>query len=161
MFSVCYNYYMVKVLSLDLSTKSSGFCVFNNNKIVEYGTIKSNDKEFLVRGQYMAEFVRLLCEKYGKFDKVVIEELKIISNQKTLVMLGIVQGMVIREVRDSEVIFVMPTVWRKKFHLNGKREDAKRKAIALCKSKGFETNSDDEAEAILLGMFSLDKGLNV
>lgn len=109
----------------------------------------------------MAEFVRLLCEKYGKFDKVVIEELKIISNQRTLVMLGIVQGMVIREVRDSEVVFVMPTVWRKKFHLNGKREDAKRKAIALCQSKGFETNSDDEAEAILLGMFSLDKGLNV
>lgn len=157
MFSVCYNYYMVKVLSLDLSTKSSGFCVFNNGKIVEYGTIKSNDKDFLVRGQYMAEFVRLLCEKYGKFDKVVIEELKIISNQKTLVMLGIVQGMVIREVKDSEVVFVMPTVWRKKFHLNGKREDAKRKAIALCQSKGFETNSDDEAEAILLGMFLLDK----
>lgn len=161
MFSVCYNYYMVKVLSLDLSTKSSGFCVFNNGKIVEYGTIKSNDKDFLVRGQYMAEFVRLLCEKYGKFDKVVIEELKIISNQRTLVMLGIVQGMVIREVRDSEIVFIAPTVWRKKFHLNGKREDAKRKAIALCRFKGFETNSDDEAEAILLGMFSLDKGLNV
>ena len=151
---------MVKVLSLDLSTKSSGFCVFDNDKIVEYGTIKSNDKDFLVRGQYMAEFVMLLCEKYGKFDKVVIEELKIISNQKTLVMLGIVQGMVIREVRYSDIVFVMPTVWRKKFHLNGKREDAKRKAIALCKSKGFDTNSDDEAEAILLGMFLLDTNRN-
>lgn len=151
---------MVKILSLDLSTKSSGFCVFNNGKIVEYGTIKSNDKDFLVRGQYMAEFVMLLCEKYGKFDKVVIEELKIISNQKTLVMLGIVQGMVIREVRYSDIVFVMPTVWRKKFHLNGKREDAKRKAIALCKSKGFDTNSDDEAEAILLGMFLLDTNRN-
>lgn len=152
---------MVKVLSLDLSTKSSGFCVFNNGKIVEYGTIKSNDKDFLVRGQYMAEFVRLLCEKYGKFDKVVIEELKIISNQRTLVMLGIVQGMVIREVRYSEIVFVAPTVWRKKFHLNGKREDAKRKAIALCKLNGFDTNSDDEAEAILLGVFSLDSVGNV
>lgn len=151
---------MVKILSLDLSTKSSGFCVFDNDKIVEYGTIKSNDKDFLVRGQYMAEFVMLLCEKYGKFDKVVIEELKIISNQKTLVMLGIVQGMVIREVRYSDIVFVMPTVWRKKFHLNGKREDAKRKAIALCKSKGFDTNSDDEAEAILLGMFLLDTNRN-
>ena len=66
----------------------------------------------------MAEFVRLLCEKYGKFDKVVIEELKVISNQKTLVMLAIVQGMVLRELNNNLVEFVSPTVWRKQFSLD-------------------------------------------
>ncbi len=150
----------MKILSLDLSTKSSGYAVFEDEKLIDYGVIKSTDKDLLVRGNYMAEFVRLLCEKYGKFDLVGIEELKVLSNQATLVKLAQVQGMVLRELKDQEVKFVMPTVWRKKFHLNGKREDAKRKAIALCKSKGFDTNSDDEAEAILLGMFLLDTNRN-
>ena len=109
----------------------------------------------------MAEFVRLLCEKYGKFDKVVIEELKVISNQKTLVMLAIVQGMVLRELNNNLVEFVSPTVWRKQFSLNGKREEAKRKAIALCTSLGYKVKNDDEAEAILIGLFTLDKFVSV
>ena len=105
----------------------------------------------------MAEFIRLLCEKHGKFDKVIIEELKVISNQKTLVMLGIVQGMVIREIKDSEIIFVTPSSWRKQFHLNGKRAEAKKKAIELCTIKGYTVKNDDEAEAILIGLSSFDK----
>ena len=109
----------------------------------------------------MAEFVRLLCEKYGKFDKVVIEELKVISNQKTLVMLAIVQGMVLRELNNTFVEFVSPTVWRKQFSLNGKREEAKRKAIALCTRLGYKVKNDDEAEAILIGLFTLDKFVSV
>lgn len=148
---------MVKVLALDLSTRSSGYCVIKSGSVVDFGTIKSNDKDFLVRGQYMAEFIRLLCEKHGKFDKVIIEELKVISNQKTLVMLGIVQGMVIREIKDSEIIFVTPSSWRKKFHLNGKRAEAKKKAIELCTIKGYTVKNDDEAEAILIGLSSFDK----
>lgn len=161
LFCVCYNLLMVKILSLDLSTKSSGFCVVVDGSVEEYGTITSQDKDFTVRGQYTAEFVRLLCEKYGKFDKVVIEELKVISNQKTLVMLAIVQGMVLRELNNSLVEFVSPTVWRKQFSLNGKREEAKRKAIALCRSLGYKVKNDDEAEAILIGLFTLDKFVSV
>ena len=148
---------MVKVLALDLSTRSSGYCVIKSGSVVDFGTIKSNDKDFLVRGQYMAEFIRLLCEKYGKFDKVIIEELKVISNQKTLVMLGIVQGMVIREVRDSEVVFVTPSSWRKQFNLNGKRAEAKKKAVDLCVVTGYSVKNDDEAESILIGLSSFDK----
>lgn len=148
---------MVKVLSLDLSTKSSGFCVLNNGKIIDYGTITSNEDNYIDRGQYMAEFVRLLCEKHGQFDKVFIEELKVISNQKTLVMLGIVQGLVIRELRNSTVTLVPPTVWRKPYGLNGKRVEAKKKAIALCEDKGLPVSNDDEAEAILLGLYGVDK----
>lgn len=148
---------MVKVLALDLSTRSSGFCVLENGSVIEYGTITSQDKDFVVRGQYMAEFIRVLCEKYGKFDKVVIEELKVISNQKTLVKLGIVQGMVLRELNNILVEFISPTVWRKPFSLNGKREEAKKKAIALCKSLGYAVENDDEAEAIIIGLYSVDK----
>lgn len=143
----------MKILSLDLSTKSSGFAVFEDEVVVDYGVIKNTDKDILVRGNYMAEFVRFLCEKYGKFDLVGIEELKVLSNQSTLVKLAQVQGMVLRELKDQVVKFVMPTVWRKGFELNGKRAEAKAKAIKLCNELGYEVECDDDAEAILLGIY--------
>lgn len=154
----------MKILSLDLSSKSSGYAILNNGKIIDYGTITSNDPYFVNRGHYMAEFVRLLFSKYGSFDIVVIEELKVIKNQRTLAILGIVQGMVIRECFNSQVEFVMPTVWRKPYGLNGKREEAKKKAIQLCRDKGLDVSTDDEAEAIILGKYfskRVDSNLSV
>lgn len=154
----------MKILSLDLSSTSSGYAILNDGKIIDYGIIKSDDKDFVIRGHYMAEFVRLLFAKYGSFDVVVIEELKVLKNQKVLAMLGIIQGMVIRECFNSQVEFVMPTVWRKPYGLNGKREEAKQKAIQLCKDKGLEVSTDDEAEAIILGKYfskRVDSNLSV
>nr|DAW32361.1 MAG TPA: HOLLIDAY JUNCTION RESOLVASE [Caudoviricetes sp.] len=154
----------MKILSLDLSSKSSGYAVLEDGKIIDYGTIKSNDPDYVIRGHYMAEFVRVLFSKYGSFDIVVIEELKVLKNQKVLAMLGVIQGMVIRECFSSQVEFVPPTMWRKPYGLNGKREEAKKKAIQYCKDKGVEVNTDDEAEAILLGKYfskRVDSNLSV
>lgn len=149
----------MKILSLDLSTKSSGYAIFEDEKLIDSGVIRNSDKDLLVRGNYMAEFVRLLCEKYGRFDLVGIEDLKIIHNQSVLVMLAQVQGMVLRELNGQEVKFVFPTVWRKGFKLNGKRADAKAKAIELCNELGYTVECDDDAEAILLGIY-FQKGVD-
>lgn len=144
----------MRILSLDLSTKSSGFAVFDDGELLEYGTIKSNDTSYLVRNKIMADKVRVLLDTYGGFDHVVIEELKIITNQRTLVVLGILHGMVIRECQDTHTILVPPTVWRKPFNLNYKRNVAKKKAISLCRTKyKIPVKNDDEAEAILLGKY--------
>lgn len=154
----------MKILSLDLSSTSSGYAVLEDGKIIDYGTIKSNDPDYVIRGHYMAEFVRMLFSKYGSFDIVVIEELKVLKNQKVLAMLGIIQGMVIRECFSSQVEFIPPTMWRKPYGLNGKREEAKKKAIQFCKDKGVEVSTDDEAEAILLGKYfskRVDSNLSV
>lgn len=149
----------MKILSLDLSTKSSGYAIFEDEKLIESGVIRNSDNDLLVRGNYMAEFVRLLCEKYGRFDLVGIEELKVLSNQATLVKLAQVQGMVLRELKDQEVKFVMPTVWRKGFKLNVKRADAKARAIELCTELGYTVECDDDAEAVLLGIY-FQKGVD-
>lgn len=140
----------MKLISLDISTRSTGYCVSVNNKIKEYGTLASSHKDHLVRGNSMADNINLLVKKYGTFDKVVVEELKVSRNLHTTVMLANVQGLILRELSPSPTEFVAPTVWRKLYKINGKREEAKKKAISLVKSKGYEVKNDDEAEAILL-----------
>ena len=143
------------ILSLDLSTRSSGFAVYDGNHLVNYGTIKSKDKDYLVRAKDMADGVRGLLERYPDISVVVVEELKVLSNQKVLAMLGILQGMVLRECVGRDIQLVAPTVWRKPFHLNGKRTEAKKKAIKLCEQHNLMVNNDDEAEAIIIGKFFL------
>lgn len=147
-------------LSLDLSTRSSGFAVYDGKHLMSYGTIKSADKDYLVRANRMADGVKELLEKYPDISVVIVEELKVISNQKILAMLGILQGMVLRECVGRDIQLVAPTVWRKPFHLNGKRTVAKKKAIKLCEQHNLVVKNDDEAEAIIIGKFflsSLDK----
>ena len=97
-------------LSLDLSTRSSGFAVYDGKHLMSYGTIKSADKDYLVRANRMADGVKELLEKYPDISVVVVEELKVISNQKILAMLGILQGMVLRECVGRDIQLVEPTV---------------------------------------------------
>lgn len=148
------------ILGLDISTKSTGYCVLDgNNKIVDSGYISHNSADYIERSNYMAEFVRLIVSKYP-IKEVVIEELKILKNQKVLVMLGICNGIILRELRDLPVTFVKPTEWRKHYGLNktsgkghAKREEMKDNAVRLVRAKTGKDVNDDEAEAILLAKF--------
>lgn len=146
----------MKVLSLDISTKSTGYSVWINNKLVEHGCFGSSDCDFIERAKQMTEGVSLLSQHTGKFDVVVIEELKVLTNQKTLVMLAIVQGMFIKTLEHSSVVFVKPTEWRKFFSIKGKRKEMKRQALDICEYLGIDVANDDEAEAILLGRYYLN-----
>lgn len=93
--------------------------------------------------------------------RVVIEELKVLKNQKTLVSLGIAQGMLISACGNVPVEFVSPSVWRKSFGLSGlKREEAKKGAIAKAQSLGYSVANDDEAEAVLIGIHYANNSKN-
>ena len=144
----------MKLLSLDISTKSTGYAVYKDSTLVEFGVCAPVSKSHLSRGNAMAEFFGELIAKHN-VDCVVIEELKVLKNVKVTVMLAQVQGLILRELRGLPVTFVMPTVWRKPFELNGKREEAKKHAIGWCKAHGYDVSCDDDAEAIILGKYFL------
>lgn len=147
----------MKILSLDLSTRSTGFAVYEDKELVSYGTITSVDKDYLVRAEEMANEVASILSVHNDIDYVIIEELKVLSNQKTLVMLGITQGEVIRACKGYGILLIPPTVWRKPYRLNGKRREAKKKAIDYCVNKlNLVVKNDDEAEAIILGKYCLE-----
>lgn len=142
------------LLSLDISTRSTGYAILDHNgKVVTHNVISPRNDSYLERAQEMAEQVRLLLHSYP-IKRVIIEELKVLRNQKTLVCLAITQGVIIRELNDLAINFVGPSVWRKLFKLSGlKRAEAKKHAISLCRRKGHDVICDDDAEAILIGEY--------
>lgn len=139
------------LLSLDISSTSTGYAILDGHKLMYSGVLTSKHKDFIARGHELADKVQAIMQQHD-IGFVVIEELKVLKNQKTLTILGIVNGMIIRELGDTPIDFIPPSVWRASYGLNGKREEAKQKAIALVSEKLKRNDiSDDEAEAILLG----------
>ena len=45
------------ILCLDMSTKSTGYTISKNSEVVDYGMLKSEEKDPLVRIKVMYEFI--------------------------------------------------------------------------------------------------------
>lgn len=78
----------------------------------------------------------------------------------TIQKLGGVQGMILTICADKKTEFILPSVWRSKLCLfdgtkDGTKRDAmKKKAIEMAnKEFGLSLDSDDIAEAILIGKY--------
>lgn len=158
----------MKIMGLDCSSTSSGWCCFDNNKLIDYGCIK-------VKGEWnerimsqVPELVNIIKKHHP--DKIIMEDvpLKKTGGMQTLVILGAVHGMVLTVASSFNIPieFVSPTRWRSKAGLfdgtteGKKRAVLKQKAVERAnKEFGLELkwkgpssiySEDDIAEAILI-----------
>ena len=156
-------------IGIDASTKSTGWSVFEDNKLINYGVIKTDNDNWRDRLVYQAKELGELFDLY-KPTKVYMEDVPLNLNggAKVVVMLGAVQGMIygVGASRDIEMVFIQPSAWRSPLGLyNGKRDGTKRaelkkksveKANELFgldleyKSPSSKYNCDDISDAILL-----------
>lgn len=146
----------MKIMGLDCSSTSSGWCVFDGEQLIDYGCIKAtgewNDRIIA----QVPEFIKVI-EKY-KPDKFIMEDVPLKKNggMKTLVILGAVHGMIltIASSFNIPIEFVSPTGWRSKAGLfDGTTEGKKR---AVLKQKAVErVNKEFELELKWKGPFSI------
>ena len=85
---------MSKILSLDTSSKVTGYAVFNDGKLIRYSSIdKSDIKNGDERMQDMVRCLIILIEREAP-DIVVIEETVVTRNPQTQRMLSMILGVV-------------------------------------------------------------------
>ena len=85
---------MSKILSLDTSSKVTGYAVFNNGKLIRYSSIdKSDKKDSYERMSSMVYELIILIEREAP-DVVVIEETVVTRNPQTQRMLSMILGAV-------------------------------------------------------------------
>ena len=65
----------MKILSLDLSTKSSGWAIFENDNLIDYGCITSSSTDLIKRIQIMTNGIKEILEKY-EINKIIAEEVR-------------------------------------------------------------------------------------
>ena len=145
----------MKVLSMDQSTRVSGYCLFQNGKYVESGVVDMS-KSKLDTPERSFEMAKALWEVIDKYkpDHLVIEDTQQQNNVKTVIILSRLQGMIIgyAEAHNTKVHILLPSAWRKALnYVQGpkvKRAELKQQSADYVEKQYGFIKSEDENEAI-------------
>lgn len=152
------------ILSLDLSTKSSGWAIFDNGELKEYGCITASSTDLIKRIYKMRDELNKIIDK-NKINKIIVEEVRPeggygVGNQKTHKALMWLQAAIAFMIFDNnnsiEIEYIYPSSWRATLGIkNGrgiKRQTLKEADIEFVKNKYNIVVNDDEADAICIGL---------
>lgn len=162
------------LLSLDLSTKSSGWAVFNNGELINSGCVTSSSTDLIKRIHIMTGEIQTLLNHYSDIDTIVVEEVRPeggygVGNQKTHKALMYLQAALEFLIHDEfnkkiKIEYIYPSSWRASCGIkNGrgiKRTSLKEADIEFVKETYGITVNDDEADAICIGHAQFKKESN-
>lgn len=148
----------MNILFLDLSTKSSGWCVAKEGELIDYGCITSSSQNVLKRITIIVNGIQKIVEKYN-IVKIVAEEVRTdYKNVHTYKVLNWIQGITLYKAfqffPEIEYEFIQPSSWRSKIGIHTgrgiKREELKKADIEYVKNKYNINANDDVCDAICL-----------
>lgn len=151
----------MKILALDLSTRSTGWAVFEETELIDYGCITASSSDLINRIHKIINGLDIVLDKY-EIDKIVVEEVRPemgTQNIKTHRALMWLQGAVAIFIHEKsgklDIEYLYPNQWRKlcgiKTGSGVRRESLKPKDIAFVKDKYNIVVNDDIADAIGIG----------
>ena len=145
----------MKVLGLDTSTTSTGYCVMEDNKILAYGVIKPKKSlDVIDRIIYIEKEIKeLIIAKEVEY--VCIEDLVSFRNAyATKGLAGLLMHIQIElRKKDMLVITVRPTEWLKGIVKGKTRAEQKASGKEYVLEKYGLNVGDDEADAILVARY--------
>lgn len=153
----------LRVLALDAATHITGFALYDDNKLIHYGTYTShkdditeriNDlKKWLIEAlhKWQPDFVgveHIQLQVRGPYNSVQqVEVYRKLANAQ-----GVIFDTLFEEKMDCGLVY--PTEWRAFCGVSGKkRDEQKKQAQAKVKSWYGLNCSEDEADAICIGKF--------
>lgn len=158
------------ILSIDASTKSSGWAVYEETSLKDYGCITASSTDLFKRIHKMVDELDVIIAKYA-VQKIILEEVRpdeigSRSNLATHKALMFLQGAIAMMVHDKyskiTIEYLYPSEWRKcckiKTGRGVVRETVKQRDIRFVEETfGIKVN-DDIADAIGLGYAHLHPG---
>lgn len=149
---------MVTLLSLDTSTTSTGWAVFQNGIYQDSGVIDEfkKEKNGYKRLGLMIKKLLMYIEQLNP-DIIVIEKDVVFGNMKVIDMLMKIIGAIYGFCLKNEITYYefAPSEWRKYVKLQAfgrKRTEFKQASIKYIKDNFNKEVNDDEADAICVGI---------
>lgn len=156
----------MKVLSFDQSSVKTGYAVFVDGVLSDYGIIDvSKEKDLSIRFSSMCLKIIDLMTILSPTE-VVFEDVSLQTNASTLTVLARLQGalMLASVLHTTPFMVYKPSAWRKKLGFTqGRgvaRKDLKAQAIAYVKEHYGTTVKEDISEAICIGAAYLSEQIN-
>lgn len=159
----------MRLLALDQAMNISGVSIFLNDKLLTYGLYKSpKDKKSKKYTQeekieLIIEEIKRLIREYN-IDFVVIEDVQNQKNPQTFKQLSILMGCIRQELFKMNIPYeiLSPSTWRSILNIKGRnREQKKRNAQLYIKDKFDKEVTEDEADAICIGLAYIKKNKGI
>lgn len=155
-----------RLFALDQATKVSGWAIFDNGKLCQYGVFDCPDGSQESRINATKKWVKDMIINW-RVDQVILEDIQLqnFENQNmntigvtTYKSLSHLQGVLIDLLFESEIPFKLAHtgVWRKYNNIKGKSRADKKKSAQLLVEEFYQQKvSQDEADAICIGRYGL------
>ena len=147
----------MRVLSMDQSTRASGYSLFENGEYVCSGMIDMSKSQLNTheRSFEMAKSLWKIIKKYSP-EYLIIEDTQQQNNVRTVITLARLQGMIIgyAEAHGVKVHILLPSQWRAAMNYSQgpkvKRQELKQQSLDYVKNIHGLVVPEDEAESICI-----------
>lgn len=150
----------MKLMAIDLSTKSTGIAVFENKKLIKWYNPTASSTDIIDRILKITAAVRDAVSEHPDIEKLYLEEVRPDGmNAHTGKMLMYAQAALVIMMHENfpkvKIEFVVPGTWRKSCGIKTgkgiKREELKKKDILFVLDNFKIEVNDDVADAIGIG----------
>lgn len=150
----------IKFLCIDQSTKITGYSVWENKELINYGIVESDSKEKKpIERMYQMYFkIKDLIENINP-NFVTIEGVQFQNNYKTYSQLSQMQGIILSLLFERNIGFIIiePTAWKAFCSIKGrKRIEQKSNTIQMVKDKFGLELSEDICDSIGIGLWTIN-----
>lgn len=156
----------MRLLALDQASRTSGFSVFEDGKLLAHGKFTFEDHDFGTRLFKIREKVKSLIDQY-QVNEVVFEDIQLqanrVNNVDTFKKLAEVYGVIYELVTELKIPHesVLASVWKSALGIKGKDSMAQKAAAAeYAKQKYGIQATQDEFDAICIGTYKIQNDVN-
>lgn len=161
---------VVRILALDAATKDTGWSVFDNNQLVDYGIMRIGLDDPIARMALLRQWLVGAVDSW-KPDRVAIEDIQLQSfyNEKTHAQsqnvvlyktLAQLQGTILVALHEKKVeqSVIHVATWRSYCGITAKKRDDQKRMAQLKVHEWYGVSvNNDVAEAICIGKYMAEK----
>ena len=157
----------MNILSLDASTKSTGYAIYKHNKLIQYNYITSTSNDLFTRIKIMVDNIDKILSLNPDLEYVILEQVRQqgfvnIKTYKALMYLqGSIQMLIHQKFKHIQTDFLYPSSWRKVCQIKQgrgvQRATQKQLDIKWVKDNFNIQVNDDIADAIGIGYAYINK----
>lgn len=143
----------MRILALDQASRTSGYAVFEDGKLLKYGKFTYDDYDFGVRLNKIRSKVKSIIEEY-KIDEVILEDIQLQENVDTFKKLAEVYGVLYELATELKLpnSATLASVWKSQLGIKGyDRSAQKRNAQEWVVNTYGVRPTQDECDAICIG----------
>lgn len=149
-----------RVLALDQATHKTGYAVFNNRDLIDYGTFEARGNDEIDRCAQVKQWMISIIGRY-EIDFVGLEQIQldVTKSAPTFEALAHLQGILMLTCYEEKVKYKAAHIssWRAHCGVTGRTRPDMKRSMQLIAKKWFGiVPTDDEADAIGIGKYFSD-----